>query len=166
MNTVVIANIFSLVAQGFSLFASTRKEKEKILIFQSIFLVITSISSCLLKGYSAVVLNIIGIIRNILSIKKIDNKIINYLLIACSLIFGIIFNNNSFLGYLIIAANLSQSIVILNKNSTTKDVQMVYLFSALCWAAFNLVIKNYVGTAFNIVGAFSYLLNILSKNKG
>jgi membrane-associated HD superfamily phosphohydrolase len=165
MNTVIIANIFTLIGQGFSLIGSTRKKKEEILIFQSIFMAIVSISSCLLGGYSAIVPNIVGIIRNILSIKKLYNEKINYILIVCTVIFGIILNNNGILGYLIIVANLVQSTVILNKNSSTKDVQMVCCFSSLCWAVFNIAIKSYVGAVFNIFNAGSYLFNALSKRK-
>ena len=165
MNIVLIANILTLVAQGFSLAASTRKKKEEILIFQSIFLAIVSTSSCILGGYSAIVPNAIGIIRNILTIKKINSNKINYLLIACLIIFGIIFNNNGILGYLIIVANLIQSTAILNKNSLAKDVQIACCISSLCWTIFNISIKSYVGAIFNIINAASYLFNALSKRK-
>lgn len=163
MSIVLISNILTLIAQGISLIGSTRKKKEEILIFQSIFLAIASVASCLLGGYSAIVPNAVGIIRNILSIKKVNSNKINYLLIACLIIFGIIFNTNGILGYLIIVANLIQSTAIINKNSSTKDVQIAFCISTLCWTSFDISIKNYVGAIFNILNAASYLLNALSK---
>ena len=71
MNVVLIANILTLVAQGFSLTASTRKKKEEILIFQSIFLAIVSTSSCLLVDIVLLFLTLLVLLEIYLQLKRL-----------------------------------------------------------------------------------------------
>lgn len=164
MNIVLVANILAIVGQMFSLLASTRRNKKEILTFQSIFLAIVGVSSFLLKGYSGVITDILGIVRNILAIRGIEDRRINVALIVGMFVLAYFFNVNGPLGYLPILANTAQTLVFLNKNSKTVHIQAVNCFSTSCWAVFNLVIKNYAGATFSVVTASLYLYQIL-KNK-
>ncbi len=165
MKTVLVANIFSLIGQCFSVYASTRKEKNEILLHQSIFWAIISVSSFLLKGYSAIVTNVMGITRNVLSIRGINNLYLNYALIFLCILFGYIFNSNGLLGYLPIIANVAQSLVVLNEKAKTRHVQIVNCLASLLWTFFNLKIRSYVGCVFNLIAVASYLINIFSAKK-
>ena len=165
MNVILLANIIALIGQGFSVYASTRKDKNSILFHQSIFWAIISFSSWLLKGYSAIVTNILGITRNLLSIKGISNRYLNYILIALCILFGYLFNSNGLIGYLPIIANVAQSLVVLNEKAQTRHVQIVNCFASICWTFFNFTIKSYVGCIFNIIAALSYIKNIFMSQK-
>ena len=68
MNEVLIANILMIVGEAILFVASSRKNKKDILLLQIVSMVIMGIASYLLKGYSAIVMDVIAITRNILSI--------------------------------------------------------------------------------------------------
>lgn len=162
---IIIANIFVLIAQVFGFLASTKTKKNDILINQCLFMGLISISSLLLKGYSAVVINVLGIVRNELSIQGIDNKSLNYLLIIASIILGCLFNNNQGIGYLPILANTMQSAVILNDRAQTAHIQLVCGLSSICWTIFNLAIFSYMGALFNLINAVVYFYNFRKNHK-
>ena len=64
---------------------------------------------------------------------------------------------------LAILANVSQSLVIMNRKATTRQIRLVCAFSSMCWCVYNLVIKGYAGAAFNITNAASYLYNAIRQ---
>ena len=163
---VLIANIIELFGQCTSLYGSTRKSKNEILTCQLILFGADAVSSYLLKGYSAIVTDVIGMLRNLLSIRNIGNKMISYVLLIATAVFGLWFNSNGFVGVLLVVVGLIQTAVILNRKSSTRDIQMACCFSSVCWAVFGLAIRNYVSAGFNVFATVSYLKNILSaKNE-
>ncbi len=163
MNQVLLANILTIIGETALFVASTRKNKKDILIFQIVCMFLTSISSWLLKGYSGIVMGVLGIIRNILSIKNIGSRALSYIFISAAIIFGCLFNNNGFLGYLAILANVSQSLFILNRKASTTQIRLACAFSSMCWCIYNLAIKGYAGAAFNIANALSYVYNAIKQ---
>ncbi|MBQ6334303.1 MAG: YgjV family protein [Erysipelotrichaceae bacterium] len=165
MDNVLLANILTFIGESMLFVASSRKNKRDILIFQIVCMALTSVSSFLLKGYSGVVMGVLGIIRNILSINNIGSRFISYIFISSAIIFGFLFNNNGFLGLLAIMANVSQSLFILSKKATTKQIRLACSFSSLCWTIYNFAIKGYVGAAFSLTNSLSYLYNALKEDK-
>ncbi|MCR5067804.1 MAG: YgjV family protein [Erysipelotrichaceae bacterium] len=162
--TLLIANAITLLAQFVNLYASTRKSKKDILIWQCCFMALVGGASWLLKGYSAVVTDILGIIRNLIIIKGIENRTVDIIQIILCIVLGVYFNNNALLGYLPIIASISQSLLLLNRNARTRHVQMVCAFSSFCWAGFNIGIGSYVGAVFNTLAAVSYLLTMFRSS--
>ena len=159
MNEVLLANILTIIGETALFIASTRKNKKDILIYQIVCMFLTSVSSYLLKGYSGIVMGVLGIIRNILSIRNIGSRFLSYLFISLAIVFGYLFNNNGFLGYLAILANVSQSLFILNRKASTRQIRLACAFSSLCWCIYNFAIRNYAGAAFNIANSLSYIYN-------
>ena len=163
MNEVLLANILTIIGETALFIASTRKNKKDILIFQIVCMFLTSIASYLLKGYSGIVMGVLGIIRNVLSIKNIGSRMLSYIFIGSAIVFGCYFNNNGFLGYLAILANVSQSLFILKRTATTRQIRLACAFSSMCWCIYNLAIKGYAGAAFNIANATSYVYNAIRE---
>ena len=163
MNTVLLANALTFIGEIVLFIGTTRKNKRDILIFQIVCMFLASISSWLLKGYSGIVMGVLGIIRNILSINNIGSRPLSYIFIGSAIVFGCLFNNNGFLGYLAILANVSQSLAILNRKASTRKIRLACAFSSMCWCAYNLAIKGYAGAAFNIANATSYVYNAIRQ---
>ncbi len=161
--TMLIANGLTLLAQLVNLYAASRKSKNDILLWQCIFMVLIGITSFLLKGYSAVVTDVLGIIRNLIIIRRIENRTVDIVQMILCIVLGIYFNNNGFIGYLPIVATISQSLLLLNRNARTEAVQLVCAFSSLCWVIFNLGIGSYVGALFNALAAVSYLVTMFRQ---
>ena len=158
--TVLIANGLTLLAQLANLYAASRKNKNDILFWQCIFMLMIGITSFLLKGYSAVVTDVLGIIRNLIIIKGIENRTVDIIQMILCITLGIYFNSNGFIGYMPIIATISQSLLLLNRNARTESVQLICAFSSLCWVIFNLGIGSYVGAVFNAMAAISYLVTM------
>ncbi|MBQ6216527.1 MAG: YgjV family protein [Erysipelotrichaceae bacterium] len=166
MNDVLIANILTIIGQGFTFYSSTRKEKRAILWFQIVAMLFMSTGSLILKGYSANVMDAIAITRNLMSIYSFSFPGQTYVFIAIAVIFGSLFNNIGILGYLPILANVVQSIVVLNKKTTARQLQFMFAFVSLCWAVYNFVIKAYAGAVFDAINMLSFLFNgITNKTK-
>ena len=165
MNEVLIANILMIIGEGILFVASSRKSKKEILLFQIASMVIMAAASYLLKGYGAIVMDVIGITRNLLSIKNIASRFLTYAFISAAIIFGIMFNSNGLLGYLPIVANVSQSLIIINRKSTAKQVRIICAFSSLCWGIYNFAIKGYAGVVTNLINAASYLYHAIKEDR-
>ena len=165
MDIVLFANILTLIAQLVSFYASTRKNKNQVLFFQNIFLLIISVASYLLKGYSAIITNVVCVIRNCLSMRGISSRWITYGLILFSVIFGTIVNRNGYLGYLPILANIIQTLAVLNEKAGVRRVKISFGIACLLWTAFNWSIKSYVGSFFNLFNGISYLFNGIRDSK-
>ena len=104
MNVVLTANLLIIIGQLIGLFASTRNDKKQILIWQCVSMAVMSSSSILLKGYSAVVQDVISITRNILSLCSLSSKGLQIAFVVAAVVLGILFNNRGILGLLPMAA--------------------------------------------------------------
>ena len=165
MNEVLIANILMIIGEAILFVASSRKNKKDILLLQIVSMVIMGIASYLLKGYSAIVMDVIAITRNILSIRGIGSRFLSYIFIAMAIIFGVLFNNNGIFGYLPIIANVTQSVFILNSKASTRQIRFACAFSSACWTIYNIIIKGYAGAVTNMINAASYFYNGLKDEK-
>ena len=106
MNNILIANILAFIAQMISIYMSTRNNKGKILSVQIVSMVLLSLSSFLLKGYSAVVIDALAIVRNIVVLKQIQNRYLDLSFVILTVVLGVAFNNRGFIGLLPIVANV------------------------------------------------------------
>lgn len=163
MDIVLLANMLTLIAQLVSFYASTRKSKNQVLFFQNVFMLIISVASYLLKGYSAIVTNVVCVIRNCLSMKGIGSRWITYGLIVFTVVFGTAVNRNGFLGYLPIIANIIQTLAVLDEKADVRRVKISFGIACLLWTAFNWSIQSYVGSFFNLFNGISYLINGLKE---
>ena len=97
MREVLYANILTIIGQLITFYSSTRKQKNQILIFQIVAMAVMSCGSLLLKGYSAIVMDAVAILRNLFSIFSISFKGLPIFFIVLSLILGYLFNNMGFI---------------------------------------------------------------------
>ncbi len=162
---IIIANVVTVIASLSLLYASSRKERNQTLIFQIVFLLLINISNMILKTYTAIVVNMIGIIRNILVMIDKNKMSYNVVLLVLSLVIGIIVNTNGLLGYLPIIANAEETIVILDQRSKVEHIKIAGAISCFLWTIFMLVCKNYTGAFFNLVTAITYISYLFKKNK-
>ncbi len=159
MDIILLANLLTLIAQLVSFYASTRKNKKQVLFFQNVFMLIISVASYLLKGYSAIITNVVCVIRNCLSMKGIRSWWITYGLILFSVVFGTIVNRNGYLGYLPIIANIIQTLAVMDEKAGVRRVKISFGIACLMWTTFNWSIQSYVGSFFNLFNGIAYLIN-------
>lgn len=165
MKNVILANIITLIAQLFLLYASSRKTKKETLLFQMGFLVCINITNVLLNSMSAIIVNSMALLRNILAYFDKSSNQICIAMVIVTTILSLVFNNNGFWGIFPIIANFAETTTILNPKSTVAQIKISGAISCGCWVVMTMVLKNYVGTVFDFLAAVSYLSYFFIKDK-
>ena len=151
MLEVIIGNICSLLAMLADSFGSTRKKAKEVLLMQAVSQGIYCIGSIVLKGYSAAVQNVIGVIRNLIATRKGSHKAVEWILIVLGVALGIVFNNRGWLGWFPILANLEYSLAIYWFKDNEYILKITFAVYMLMYTVFNLCLFNFVGFIANMV---------------
>ena len=157
MHYFIIGNIIALIASLVMVYSGTLKQKKKILYFQTVQIGLSVISNLVLGGISGAIINVIGLIRNILCYKdrlKIKEKIIITIL-ATILILK--FNNLGFLGFLPLISTVTYIWLMNIKN--VKMFKMLIAITTLMWFIYDFVIKAYTAAIFD---AITITVNLVS----
>ncbi len=165
MKDILIGNICSLGAMVTDSIGSIRRKNNEMLGFQILSQIFYAAGSILLKGYSSTAQNVVAVFRNLAAIKNIQNKAIEGILIASGVILGVFFNNRGVLGWLPIVANFIYSVSIFRFKDDETKLKISFLLNMVMFAAFNLVIKNYVSAASNSFVAVTTLLSLIKDRK-
>lgn len=162
MSTLMVGNIVATIAAMFMLYAGVLKEKKKILFIQTIQIALLVASNFILGGIIGGILNILCIIRNLLSYNDklgLKSKIIITVL-------SIPFNNKGLLGLL-----PTVSTVIYLWLMNTKDVikfKWLIIFTNFTWLVYDIIILSIVTAVFDffcILTNFVAILGIKKDNK-
>lgn len=165
---IIIGNLCTLLGMGANAFSATRKNMKGVLRAQNLGQVIYFASAIVLRGYSAAVQNVVSILRNIVAIRNINSKAIQWILTGLALVFGVAFNNRGLMGLLPVVGNLQYTLAIFRFPDNERAVKLSFLLSSICYAVFNIVIQNYVGIAadsFVVVATAIVLLKGLKKTE-
>ncbi len=160
---IIIGNLCTLLAMGSNAISSTKKTAKGILIFQSVSQGIYFVCAIVLRGYSAAVQNVVSIIRNIVAIKNIKSKVLEWILIILGVILGVVFNNRGIIGLLPVIGNLQYTLAIFWLKYKEKLFKISFLISTVAFALFNLEILNFVGA---IADTIVSIITIIALIKG
>ena len=150
---IVVGNACSLLAMGTDAISSAQKTAKRVLWMQTLSQVIYLTGTIVLKGYSGAVQNAVSIARNLVAIKKINSKVIQWVLVVLGVALGLIFNNLSWIGLLPVVANLQYTLCIFKFKDNETALKISFLISIAMFGVFNLAIKNYVGFCTNMAVA-------------
>lgn len=164
--TIIIGNIFALIASIVMVIASYIKNKEKFLILQSIQIFLFVLSNIVLGGISGAIVNALSVLRNILCYKNKLTK--TWIIIICLLmiVLSIIYNKNGLIGLLPIIASVMFTVTINTKNELALKVMVIISFTL--WLIFDYTIKSYVSTLFDAIGivaAFVATIQLIKLKK-
>lgn len=154
MNLVfIIAQIFGLIALFFSLRSFFQSKKEKYVekaIFANIFNVIHYL---LLNAYSALIVKIIAIIRELSVYKKEKNKknklTIFFSVVILYILTGILTFNNDFRNILPIISALSYFIA--EWFGSIKTIKIVAIITTIIWLIFDISVLSISGIIHNSI---------------
>ena len=166
MNTIsiVIGNICSLLAMVTDSISSTRKTAKGVLVVQSMSQLLYCVGAIVLKGYSAAVQNAVSIIRNMVAIKKINSKLLEWILVLLGVALGLVFNNLGLIGLLPVAANLIYTLAIFKFKDNERALKIAFAICVGSFSVFNLAIMNFVGACSNFVVMVTTLI-VVFKGK-
>lgn len=158
---LLLGNLCSVLAMVSDCVASTRKTAKGMLFVQSVSQFIYLIGTIVLKGYSGAVQNAVGILRNLAAIKNIDNRWVTWSLVGVGAAVGIWVNNLGLVGYLPIAANVQYTIGVFRFKENERALKYSFLVMVALFAIFNTAIRNYAGTASNLVIIATTVITLL-----
>ena len=163
---IIIANIIDLVAAVVQVGSGAIKKKSKILIVQTIQLLMQAVSMLLLGGVTGAVSNVLSCFRNFLCYKDKLNIVWKILLIVASIGFTIALNDQGFLG-IIPAAVCTVYIIFMDIKDPVKFKLLVTL-SFVPWAVYHFILKSYTGAIFDaatVVTNTVTLIKMVKENK-
>ena len=150
-NAIIWGNVFTLLAMVCNAISSTRKTPQGVLWVQNLSQGVYVVSAIVLKGYSAAVQNVIGVIRNLIATRKGSHKAVEWILIVLGVALGIVFNNRGWLGWFPILANLEYSLAIYWFKDNEYILKITFAVYMLMYTVFNLCLFNFVGFIANMV---------------
>lgn len=153
------AHICALIGFIFLIISTQVKNKKEILIFQSLFSFFFFLQYLLLNVYSASILCLFAVIRNITY--YLDNKKINKIIILLTLIIGILTTKYDMKTFPLLLAVLPTIIhvlyaISLNKNNILQ-IKIVFFICSCIWIIYDYYVNAYVGLICNFVEMLSYL---------
>ena len=165
---VVLGNVFSLLAMGADTLSASRKTAKGVLWVQILGQLCYGASALALKGYSAVVQNVVSVFRNLCALYPRCPQWIYGALVAAGVVFGIVFNNLGIIGWLPIIANLFYSAAVFVARGDAFILKAAFLVLTLIFVVFNALILNVVGAVGNVVVVITtgiYLVKEWKKRK-
>ena len=163
--SIVIGNICSLLAMGTDALSSTQKTSKRVLLVQSLSQLIYCFGTVVLKGYSGAVQNVVSIARNIVAIKGIQSKAVEWTLVILGVVLGLGFNNLGVMGLLPVIANFQYTLVVFRAQDNERLLKLSFLVTVVLFGLFNLAIYNVVGLCTNMFVAVSIVVNLLKPRK-
>ena len=161
---VIIGNLCTLLAMGANAASATRKSKKSMLQLQNISQVIYCLGSIVLRGYSAAVQNVVSIARNIVAIRNIKSKSLEWTLVVLGAVLGVAFNNRGVLGLLPVIGTLQYTLAIFRIKGNERALKISFLLSTVAFVAFNISLYNFVGAAADSTVAITTIVALIREN--
>ena len=120
-------------------------------------------SSIALKGYSSTAQNAVAVFRNLLAMKNVKSKALEWGLILAGVVLGAAFNNRGLLGWLPIIANLEYSVAVFSFKDNERALKLAFIINMAMYAVFSLAIMNYVGAVSCTVIAVTTAISLFRK---
>lgn len=156
---VIIANIIFFIASILMLLSGVIKKKNKIVISQTVQIILMTIGDLLLQAYTGALINTIAIFRNILSYKNKLNLPLKIIITIISVVCSIFINDMSVIGFLPVVTMLLY-IWLMN----TKDViryKYLMIFTLILWFIYDITIKAYVSASFDFITIIVTIISII-----
>ena len=162
---LIIGNLCSLLGMGTDSLSSTRKTAKGVLWAQCASQVIYGCGAIMLKGYSGAMQNLVGLVRNLVAIKQIKSKVLEWILVILGVVLGVAFNNRGIMGWLPIIANLQYTLVVFRYPGNERALKISFLIALIMYTLFSIVLYNFVGIATNLVTIITTIIALIKFPK-
>ena len=163
---IILGNVCSLLAMVTDSVSSTRKTAKGVLLVQCLSQLFYGVGTILLKGYSSTAQNLVSILRNIVAIRKIESRAVEWALVFLGVALGIGFNNLGLIGYLPVVANLQYTLAVFKFKDNERALKISFALCISLFAIFNCAIFNFVGAASNLVVLGTTLVMLFKQRTG
>lgn len=163
MYLIIIANFISIIGCILMVSVGYIKNKKIALLVQTIQMILLSITDFMLGSITGTLINILGIIRNMLCYYNKLTTIPIIIIIIISIYFGINHNTLGIIGLLPVINNI---IFILFLNTKSKiGFKILIITSMILWLIHDIVIKSYVTALFDVFTIISSIIAIIQLKK-
>lgn len=165
---IVIGNIVALVGSVLMAYSGIIKEKQKIIIVQTIQMLMLGISNIILGGIPGAIINSVNCIRNILCYEEKLGFKEKLILVTISVGLSIYFNNLGIIGILPVIATVFYTMLMDMKNVVKFKVLLI--FTLILWGIYDIYIKSYTSAIFDFITIGANIFSIykiykLKENK-
>lgn len=159
----LVANIFSCVGAITLLYSTFNKEKERILYVQAISSGASVISYLLIGSYSAMLISVIAVIRNILMAKDKMTPNLLFIISAILIFLGLCTNTKGLVGLLPIIASVEYTIWSA-KGTTAQSLRWAIVVNLVLWLIHDIFVSLYLFIIMDLVILIATIVNII-KNR-
>lgn len=152
-----ICSFLCAILIALSTFCKSKENMAKIQIFNPMFGALSNFFFC---SYSAVVTNLVNVVRNYLTYKNKINKELTILFISFYVIFGFIFNTRGFIGIFPILASSSYAIFCL-RSEETQFLRYGLVLNQILWFCHDIFIRAYPSMIVEILVSLITIYNII-----
>lgn len=165
---IVIGNIVALVGSVLMAYSGIIKEKQKIIIVQTIQMLMLGLSNIILGGIPGAIINSVNCIRNILCYEEKLGFKEKLILVTISVGLSIYFNNLGIIGILPVIATVFYTMLMDMKNVVKFKVLLI--FTLILWGIYDIYIKSYTSAIFDFITIGANIFSIyriykLKENK-
>ena len=164
---VVIANIVDFIAALIQVGSGSIKQKAKILVVQTVQLLLQAVSMLLLGGVTGAVSNVLSCYRNYLCYKDKLSALWKGILIAASVAMTVLLNDQGLLG-IIPAAVCTVYILLMDMKDPVK-FKLLVMLSFVPWLVYHFAINAYVAAVFDaatvVTNGITLCLMVREKKK-
>lgn len=157
--SLIIGNFIGFLGSCFMILGANIKDKTKSLMAQSIQLFTLAISNLILGSISGFIINIVSVIRNILSFFGKLSYVMIGIIIVIMILLTVKFNSLGFIGYLPLISNIV-FILFMNTKDNVK-FKLLTIFYISLWLIHNLYIKAFSTSIFNVITIISSIIAIV-----
>lgn len=116
-----------------------------------------------MQGYSGVIQDILGFLRNFLILNEKNTKIVKIILLLSGIVFGLYFNNKGITGVLPVFGTFQYTMTVSISGIDNKKIQLSLIMNAICMTVYNGVLFNYINVIANLIVTFVSLKSIIIK---
>lgn len=163
MNYIILGNILAFIGSVLMMYSGALLKRSKILIVQSVQILMFILSNIVLGGISGVIINSLSFVRNILSyFEKLDIKWKTILSLA-SIFLTIHLNNKGVIGYLPLISMLLY-VWYINVKDVVKFKTLIIVTTVL-WIIYDFYIMSYTSCLFDIICVTLNIITIIKIKK-
>lgn len=149
MNITIIANMISLLGAIVMVGIDLIKENKHVLEVQCLQFTLMGIANFMLKATSGGISNIVGILRNLYSLKKPMETPVKIGFIVLQVAISLLAGMNGLIGWLPIIATVIFTIFVDTKNPYV--MKGVIVFTVGLWFIYDMHFHNYTASLFDIM---------------
>ena len=159
----LVANIIDFFAAMIQIGTGAVKKKSKILILQSVQLLMQGVAMLLLGGVTGAVSNVLSCVRNYICYKEKLNLPWKIFFIVASVVMTILLNNQGILG-MIPAAVCIVYILFMDVKDAVK-FKILVMLTFIPWLIYHFILGSYTGAASDAATIIANVVTIIKMRK-